>query len=185
LLESATAPHVRTFIALALFTGARTGAILELQWKAIDLPARRITFGAGHGNKRRAKPLPINDNLLAALVDARALATCPYVIEHAGQPVASVKKGFAAACRRAGIEGVTPHALRHTAASWLIQQGISFEQTAAMLGNTAAMVEQVYGHFAPDWLDQASAALGSIPGLSVPSGPGNVVSFSDRKPRRA
>lgn len=36
-----------------------------------------------------------------------------------GHRVQSIKKGFAAATKRGGLPDVTPHILRHTAASWM------------------------------------------------------------------
>ena len=47
LLASAQAPHVKTFLATCLYTGARAGAVLELTWDRIDLDARPIDLGAG------------------------------------------------------------------------------------------------------------------------------------------
>ena len=66
---------------------------------------------------------------------------------------------MAAACRRAKLPGVTAHVLRHTAASWMVQSGIPIAKVAVYLGNSQAMVEQVYGHHAPDFLDDAAKAL--------------------------
>jgi integrase len=40
-----------------------------------------------------------------------------HVIEYHGKPVASIKKGFREVCVTAGIKGVSPHILRHTAAT--------------------------------------------------------------------
>jgi hypothetical protein len=47
------------------------------------------------------------------------------VVEFNGKPVASVKKGFKTAVGLARLPGrVTPHTLRHTAATWLMQRGV-------------------------------------------------------------
>lgn len=62
-------------------------------------------------------PRPTAGRVYEALKEAKTVATSEYVIEWQGQPVRSVKKGFAAACERAGIQGATPHTLRHTAAT--------------------------------------------------------------------
>jgi len=158
LLAGAGAIHVRVFIALALYTGARAGAILELTWDRVDLDGRRIDLGRGRGNKDRAI-VPIGSRLLPELAEARRAATCPYVVEHSGAGVASVKTGFRAAVRRAGLAGVTPHVLRHTAATWLVHGGVPLAEVAAYLGNSVEMIERVYGHHAPDWLRDAAAVL--------------------------
>ena len=47
LLEGAATPHIRLFIAIALYTAARTGAILELKWEQVDLEDRIVSFGRG------------------------------------------------------------------------------------------------------------------------------------------
>ncbi len=158
LLAAVQAPHVYLFVMLGLHTAARAGAILELTWEQVDLASNRINLGRGKGNKRRAI-VPINAPLREALLEARAGATGDAVIEHGGDPVGSVRTGLAAACRRAGLVGVTAHTLRHTSASWLVQGGVPLEKVAAYLGNTVAMVEKVYGHHAPEWLDEAAKAL--------------------------
>ncbi len=150
--------HVHLFIALALYTGARAGALLELTWDRVDLVNERIDLGRGTGNKRRAR-LPISAPLLPILREARSWAISPFVVSVGAKPVASIKTGFRAACRRAGLAGVTPHSLRHTAATWMVQGGRSFEEVAMFLGNRAEVIERVYGHHSPDFLKAAAAAL--------------------------
>jgi len=60
--------------------------------------------------------VPITNSLLAALQEARQSALTDYVIEWAGAPVKSIKKGIATTARNAGIDDVSPHIFRHTAA---------------------------------------------------------------------
>jgi integrase len=166
LVASAVEPHMRLFIIMALNTGARKSAILELTWKpvdpkkrGVDLKERRIDFGEGYANKYRSRHVAINSTLLAELKKAAHLATSDYVIEYAGENIKDVKTGFQAACRRAGLKGVSPHTMRHTAASWMVQAGISYVQVGKFLGNSAQVVEEVYGHHAPDHLRDAAEAL--------------------------
>jgi integrase len=47
-----------------------------------------------------------------------------YVIHENGKRIGDIKKGFAAACARALLEEVSPHTLRHTAATWLMKAGV-------------------------------------------------------------
>ena len=46
------------------------------------------------------------------------------VIHENGKRIGDIKKGFAAACARARLEEVSPHTLRHTAATWLMKAGV-------------------------------------------------------------
>jgi integrase len=72
------------------------------------------------------------------------------VVEFEGRPVKSVRKAFSRAARAAGLEGVSPHVLRHTAASWAMQGGANVYAAADYLGMTVETLQRVYGHLRPD-----------------------------------
>src|SRR3974377_1626888 len=76
-----------------------------------------------------------------------------------GKPGRSVRKGFASAVRVAGLEKVTPHILRHTAATWAMQNGGDLWQIAGYLGMTIETLQAVYGHHHPDYQADAAAAI--------------------------
>jgi integrase len=162
LLEHSGSHHIKLFIMVALYTGARKGAILGLTWDRVSFDMERIDFTdpkERSGRKRRAI-VPIEAGLLEALKEAHAGRTTDYVIEWAGGPIKNVKRAFAEACRRAGIKGVTPHTLRHTAASWAAQAGAPMWEIAGMLGHTTTEVTQrVYAKHHPDFLRKASSAI--------------------------
>lgn len=162
LVAGCTGKHVRLFVLLALNTAARRGAILGLTWDRVDLERGVIDFrepGRAATRKRRVA-VPINATLAEALKAAKADSTRPEVISWAGGSVASIKNGFRAACARANLEDVTPHTLRHTAVTWMMQAGVQPWQVAGFAGMTLQMVQEVYGHHSPDNLRQAAEALG-------------------------
>jgi integrase len=158
LVAACTAPHLRLFVILALATVPRMGALLEARWHQIDWEAATINFGRGHGNKRRAV-VPLNGEALKALKAAREMATSEWIVEYHGRRVATIKRGFAAACRRAGIEDVTPHILRHSGATWMAVDGVPLSEIARMLGDSERTVERVYAKHTPAYLRRASGAL--------------------------
>lgn len=159
LLASAQAMHVKTFLAICLYTAARAGAVLGLTWSQVDLQAGLIDLGRAPGGKGRAV-VPIAADLLPVLTDARAAATCPHVIEFAGAAVASVKTGTRAAARRANLPGVTPHVLRHTAATWMAMKGVPIAEISRLLGHSDSRItERVYAKHSPDYLRRAIEAL--------------------------
>ena len=163
LIGACKAHHVRLFVQMALHTAARAGAILALTWDRVDLDGRRINFaepGRAVTRKGRAQ-VPINETLHAVLTEAQKGATTEYVIEWAGGRVDSVKHGFHRAAVAAGLTDVTPHTLRHTAATWMAQKGVSLWQIAGFLGHSSTkMIEETYGHHSPDHLADAARALG-------------------------
>jgi integrase len=162
LLAACERRHVRLFILLALHTAARAGSILALTWDRVDLDNRRIDYrepGRAQTRKRRV-PVPINDTLLAELVEAKARRETNFVIEWAGSRLKSIKHGIRDTSTRARVEGVTPHVFRHSAATRMAQAGVPLWQIAGMLGHSDAnMIAQVYGHHSPDHLEEASRAL--------------------------
>jgi integrase len=124
----------------------------------VDFKRGVIDYGLGHGNKRRAT-VRLNKQALDALKAAKELACSEYLIEYHGRPLKTVKKGFTAACKRAGIVGVTPHILRHSGATWMALDGVPLSEIAAVLGDREATVERVYRKFTPEYQVRATDAL--------------------------
>jgi len=156
--------HLSLFIRLALHTGARSEAILSLRWPQVDLERRLIDFNPpGRQRTSKGRPIiPIPGRLMAPLRAARRRGTdLGPVLHYFGKPVTSVKKAFARACERAGLEDVSPHVMRHTCASWLAQKGVPFPVIARYLGHKDSRVtERIYAHHAPDYLKAATDAIG-------------------------
>jgi integrase len=159
-------PRVRMylplFVLLGLYTGHRKEAILSLRWSQVDLDGSRIDFnspGARRTNKRRSK-IPIPPKLLPHLRRARLRGTdLGFVVNEKGRRLSDIKRGFATACRKAGLEGVSPHVLRHTCATWLMQKGVPIWDAAGFLGMTTETLERVCGSHHPDYLKSAAEAL--------------------------
>lgn len=161
LMAAPMAPHIKLAITLMLTTAARVGAALDLTWSRVDLERRVIRLGLDDATTRKGRAtLPINDTLYAALVEARKGAMSDYVIEWAGSGVVSIKTGFNAAVKAAGLEGVTPHVLRHTAAVWLAEDGTDMEEIAQYLGHEDSRItRKVYARFSPQHLRKAASSL--------------------------
>ena len=159
LAEAAESPHVRLFILVARYTAARKEAILGLRWDAVDLSQGRISFGKGHGNKGRAIT-PISNALKPHLVRSYDVRTSEYVIEWGGDRVKSIRKGFDSAKRKAGLDHITPHDLRRSAARWMAEAGVPMSEISQYLGHSSTQVtERVYARFSPDYLRKAAEAL--------------------------
>jgi integrase len=161
LLDAAVSPHIRLFILLALGTGGRATALLELKWSGVDFERRLIDLRTAEQNqiKRRAI-VPMNATLLAALTEAKTGALTTHVIEWAGRRLRTVKRAFARSAQRAGLADVTPHTLRHTAAVWMAEAGVPMSEIAQYLGHAdSRLTERVYARYSPDHLRKASEAL--------------------------
>lgn len=60
----------------------------------------------------------------------------------------------------AHLEGVTPHTLRHTAATWMVAGGVPLGEVARYLGDSERTTERVYAKHSPDYLRGAARVLG-------------------------
>jgi integrase len=94
-------------------------------------------------------------------VDKKIVTTC--FVEWNGKPVKSVKNAFARAVEVAGLDltdgNVTPHTLRHTAATWLMQRGVDPWEAAGFLGMSVKVLIDTYGHHHPNHLRGATETL--------------------------
>lgn len=177
--------HLARFILIGLYTGTRHGAMLELQWMAnttggwIDLQ-RGVLYRRAEGQretKKRRTPVRISPRLLTHLrrwrrMDGESGHVIHYKpIEHrrpvrAGgqkpgntQGMTRIEKAFRGIRRAAGLgPEVTPHILRHTRATWLMQSGVDLWEAAGSLGMTVQMLEERYGHHHPDFQKSAAEA---------------------------
>lgn len=175
--QRANRAHLRRFILIGLYTGTRSAAICALLWAEspkqawIDLEAGMIYRRGRKEREQRTKRRPvvkIPRRLLAHLrrwkrLDQAAAARrgrpINTIIHHGGEPIATkVTKGFKAIARDAGLDGPTPHWLRHTCATWLMENGADMWEAAAFTGMTTAVLEKHYGHHRPDHQSSALAA---------------------------
>jgi integrase len=156
LLRAADHQHLRRFILLGLYTGTRSGAILRLTWDHVDLASgvlSRRAAGEVEDARKRTPRVRLGKRILSHLRRWRRLDPpgIRYLCHYEGRPVVRLRKSFSAAVRRAGLAGVIPHTLRHTRATWMMQQGVPIWEAAGSLGMTIAVLERIYGHHHPDW----------------------------------
>lgn len=160
LLANISAPHVRLFVTLAVTTGARMGALLDLTWDRVDLGVGTVDLnpaGREITNKRRTT-VKLNSRAIEALAEAWEGRLTDHVIEYGGKPVASVKKAIARAAKRAGVP-CSPHVFRHTSGVWMANRDVSMEKIAQRLGTTIRIAEKHYGRYSPSFQADAAAAL--------------------------
>ena len=162
--------HLARLILIGLYTGSRCGAIAAaspfpaLGRSFVDLERGifyRLAQGRTQSNKRQP-PVPIPPRLLAHMRRWRDRGLiAKHFVEFNGEAVTSVKTAFKRAVTLAGLTGkVSPHTLRHTAATWLMQAGCDLWQASGFLGMTVETLQNVYGHHHPDHLDAAVKAIG-------------------------
>lgn len=171
----AAAPHLRRAILISLATGRRISAVLSLRWTPsltsgwVDLDAGVIHFrgAAEQETDKRRGSVKMPRRLAAHMRRWAREGGSHVVMQRVGQkrpryrPIAEIDTAFAAACRRAGIEDVTPHVLKHTAVTWAFQKGMTREDAADWFDTSVRTLERVYRSHSPDHQARAKAIMES------------------------
>jgi integrase len=153
------APYIQDVIRFALNTGLRTGEMFTLRWAQVDFEKSILNVFAPKTQKTRA--VPINSEarkVLEAWALGRKSEFVFYNLE-AGKPLVDLKSGFGRACRKAEIDGVSWHTLRHTFASRLVNRGVDMVTVQQLLGHSAITVTMRYTHTN---LDSKHAAVAKL-----------------------
>lgn len=161
LLASIETPHVKLFVILAVTTGARMSALLDLTWGRVDFVRGIVDLNppGRHKTNKRRTVVPMNRRAREALETAYTARLSDFVIEHGGKQIASVKKAIRMAAERSGVP-CSPHVFRHTAGVWMAEADVPMSKIAQYLGHTNTRVtEAVYARFSPSYMQDASAAL--------------------------
>jgi integrase len=162
-LESAP-DWLRAPMAFAACTGVRRGEMLSLRWMDVDIKNRRLYLRETKNGALRILPIPES-----ALTVLRSLPQGA-----AGDPVfAGVDPAFLSVYtkrvfKRLGILDASFHTLRHTAASWLVQQGVDLYAVGQILGHKTPRMTQRYAHLSPDYMAGAVGKLDGIMGGMLP-----------------
>jgi integrase len=190
LLIAATPDQLRLPVLLGLYCGLRASEMLHLR-PALDLDlvagflkVQRKEWYRGKRlmkwkpkTKRSTRHVPLNDDVLAVLHHhLKHYASRDWLmpaVRDRSQPIHfnQFSRSLRQVVEDAGLEpgrgsptAVSYHALRHTFATWLVMADENLLTVAKLLGNSVQMVEQVYGHLAPEHRKKAVGRLnGMVP----------------------
>ena len=157
-------PHLWRYTMVALHTLQRPTAILELTCDRVDLERGRVDFqdpARPPSNKRRPV-VPISGPLRPVLAAALGESRSGRVIEYRGKPCRCIRKGFVDAARSVGLLDVSPYTLRHSAATLLVNAGVSLWEVGGMLGHSQSRTTELYAKHQPDYLAGARAVLDDL-----------------------
>jgi integrase len=160
-LLNASSPHLKPIVEVALLTGMRRGELLSLKWEQIRNGFIYLT----ETKSGKARQIPINDRLAEVFREVRQenQLKSPYVFaDSKGRRYYEVKRSFASACRKAGIEDFRFHDLRHTFASHLVMKGVSLKAVQELLGHADLKMTMRYAHLSKAHLQEAVAVLNNL-----------------------
>ncbi len=155
-------PHQRDIALFALATGLRQSNILKLVWDQVDLN-RNTAWIPGDKAKGREDIHVSLSQLSVELLRRQLGKHSEWVFTYAGKPVSQVNtKAWRSALKRAGIENFRWHDLRHTWASWLVQNGTPLYDLQEMGAWKSSEMVRRYAHLAPAQMARHAAVVGNL-----------------------
>lgn len=139
-------PQLQHIVGLLLLTGARVRELLDARWEHVDVERKSWLIPTSKTGKPRHVPLS-----KAALVIIEALPRfkdCPWLVPNPDtrNPYMSIKHGWRRAIRVAKLPGLRIHDLRHSAASFMINNGVDLFLVGKVLGHASYQSTQRYAH---------------------------------------
>jgi integrase len=106
-------PYIQDLIVFDLNAGFRIGELLSLRWENVDLAKLLVSIFAHKTHKIRTVPITSEPGESWKLGPWEERTSSFSTITKTGRPFVDLKTGLALACRKAKIEGITWHKLRH------------------------------------------------------------------------
>jgi integrase/recombinase XerD len=159
----------QVIISLLFYTGMRVGEVVGLDRSNIDADSGVVLVHGKGGRDRvlyvRNLPLLTTMRKYVTLRARTRTASEALFVNRAGGRLTSrsVEAIFEACLRRAEILGkYTPHSMRHTMATTLLEKGVNLRAVQEVLGHSSIASTQIYTHVAPRQVEEALTKLGSI-----------------------
>ncbi|RZD15583.1 MAG: site-specific integrase [Candidatus Acididesulfobacter guangdongensis] len=151
LINGATNKLTRDLITFLIYTGCRKGEALNLKWDDVDLKNDVIAI---KGTKTKYdRYIPVSRALKRILEEINREYV--YVFSYRGKKLSNFRESFKTACKRAGLNGLRVHDLRHVFASKMVMSGTSLYITGELLGHRTPQMTMRYAHLAPYTLKKA------------------------------
>jgi integrase len=149
-------------IMLLLLTGARRREVTRARWEDVDWEKRTLLVPVSKSGKPRT--IALSAAAIALLRTALSDSASPYVLP---TQLSGLFCPWNRIRRRAGLADVRLHDLRHSFASFLVNQGVSLYVVQNLLGHTQARMTQRYAHLASQTLLDAA----EVAALVIQRGP--------------
>ncbi|WP_223476573.1 tyrosine-type recombinase/integrase [Oricola indica] len=164
-------PHVAAALRLLIFTGMRLREVLNLEWAHYDQERGLLLLP---DSKTGKKAIVLSSAVTDILDTLPQLGRYVVASESVGlpeeKPRTDIKKPWRLVTRRAGLEGLRIHDLRHSFASFGAGDGIGLPLIGGLLGHSDPKTTARYAHLAADPLRQAANAIADTIALSLNGG---------------
>ena len=152
-VKSSANPMLKYIVPMLLLTGARKREVLDARWEDIDFQRAFWRIPSTKSGSERHVPLsPAAIDLLNEIPKC-----CDYIFANPStlKPYDCVHSAWNTTRVRAGLKDVRMHDLRHSFASFLVNEGCSLYEVQKILGHSSGAMTQRYSHLNQDSLMRA------------------------------
>jgi integrase len=144
--------HLQAMARFTLATGLRESNVTGLQWSQLDLQRRCAWIHADQAKAAKAISVPLGDDAMAVINDELGKHET-YVFTYEGKQIRRANnRAWQKALRRAGINDFRWHDLRHTWASWHIQNNTPIPILKELGGWSDSKMVMRYAHLSSEHL---------------------------------
>lgn len=144
--------HLADMAAFSLATGLRRSNVTGLMWTQVDLVRRLAWIHPDQAKARKAIAVPLNAEAVV-IIRRQTDRNGTFVFSYTGNRIVQVNtKAWYSALKRAGIEDFRWHDLRHTWASWHVQNGTPLHALQELGGWETSEMVRKYAHFSAEHL---------------------------------
>lgn len=151
--------HLADMVLFSLATGLRKSNVTNLQWSEVDLVKKHALIHPDQAKTKKAIPVPLNDTAIE-VVRRQIGKHSQFVFTYGGNRIIQCNtKAWKNALKRAGIGNFRWHDLRHTWASWHVQNGTSLQELQQLGGWSSFEMVLRYAHLSSDHLREAASRV--------------------------
>lgn len=149
-------------IKLLLFTGGRRNEITHAKWEYVNWEQRTLIVPCSKSGRSRL--IRLNSHALETLRCIPRVENNPYIFPSSvtGKPCPSLHFPWTRIRKRCGLTDVRLHDLRHSFASFLVNEGVSLYVVQGLLGHTQVRATQRYAHLSDQTLSDAAEVVGMV-----------------------
>lgn len=150
-------------IKFLLLTGRRRGEIKTLKWSDVSLYDGVVTFQGMNTKNRKTQQMPVNDLARQVLLEAHYARISEYVFPcSTGKVYESLDNTWKRIRRKAGLDHIRMHDIRHTFATNVVSNGQSMYHLQNLLGHKTGQMTQRYAHLRNEGLRSAANASNAM-----------------------
>ncbi|NYT60620.1 tyrosine-type recombinase/integrase [Alcaligenaceae bacterium] len=168
-LQQSESEMLQHIVPMLILTGARKREVLDARWSDFDLPKRLWRIAISKSGK--ARHVPLSEGVIKLLEQVPRFDDCVWVFPNpkTRAPFVTIFRSWDTTRIRAGLPEVRIHDLRHSFASFLINNGRSLYEVQKILGHTQVRTTQRYAHLSQETLlDAVNTAVNALGDAFMP-----------------